>query len=174
MIERMSEAEICMDYRQAANPGKQIGILAELNLCGVAEIVEILERNGCKVDKRCLPRKKKQEPFRLAQEPETLEETAETPAEPEPTTEPAPEPEPEPEQEPALEEPRQDASPMTARKLCELLYRVEDDAVILIDGEPIRSCMLRTCPWSEDGEKRPAELDLLSDYGLELLKTRRS
>lgn len=162
MIERMSEAEICLDYRQAANPGKQIGILAELNLCGVAEIVEILERNGCKVDKRCLPRKKKQEPFRLAQEPKTPEETAETPAEPEPTTEPAPEPEP--------EGPR----PMTAHDLIELLHGIPDDAAILIDGEPIRSCMLRTCPWSEDGEKRPAELDLLSDYGLELLKTRRA
>lgn len=42
----MSEEEIVRSYRQAANPKKQIGVLAELNLTNTSEIRKILERNG--------------------------------------------------------------------------------------------------------------------------------
>ena len=42
----MTAEEICRDYRQAASPSSQIGVLADLNLVTKAEIIEILKRGG--------------------------------------------------------------------------------------------------------------------------------
>ena len=42
----MTEADICREYRQAKDKQAQIGILAELNLCGQAEIAAVLARGG--------------------------------------------------------------------------------------------------------------------------------
>lgn len=42
----MTEAEICREYGQAANPAAQIGILADLNVTTKQEIISVLERNG--------------------------------------------------------------------------------------------------------------------------------
>lgn len=42
----MTEAEICREYSQAANPAAQIGILADLNVTTKQEIISVLERNG--------------------------------------------------------------------------------------------------------------------------------
>lgn len=49
-----TELEIVSIYRQAKDKTKQIGILAELNGCPKAEIIEILQRGGEKVDGRIL------------------------------------------------------------------------------------------------------------------------
>ena len=43
----MTEFEICQEFRQSKEPRKQIGILADLNVCSKREIAEILIRNGC-------------------------------------------------------------------------------------------------------------------------------
>ena len=51
---QMAEADIVASYRQAANPGGQIGILADLNLCSKERILEILRAAGEE-----LPAKKK-------------------------------------------------------------------------------------------------------------------
>lgn len=44
---QMSNAEICTSFKQAKNQNDQITILAELNACGTAEILEILQAGGC-------------------------------------------------------------------------------------------------------------------------------
>lgn len=44
---QMSNAEICSSFRQAKNQNDQISILAELNACSTAEILEILQAGGC-------------------------------------------------------------------------------------------------------------------------------
>lgn len=54
----MDPMEIAVDFRTAAHPGRQIRILAELNSCSVDKIVEILENQGEKIDRRWLPRRK--------------------------------------------------------------------------------------------------------------------
>lgn len=88
----MTNAEIVAEYRQAASPLKQIGILADENLCTRAEIAAVLREAGV-----ALPgcyRKKKQtaeaaaETEAAAAEPETeavteAEKNAETEPEPE-------------------------------------------------------------------------------------------
>lgn len=43
----MTDEEIIREYRQAKQPLKQIGILAEENLCDKKEIVAILRAAGC-------------------------------------------------------------------------------------------------------------------------------
>lgn len=42
----MTESEICKSYRNAAKPGKQVRILAQLNACPAKQIVEILAACG--------------------------------------------------------------------------------------------------------------------------------
>ena len=42
----MTNEEICRSFRQAMQPRKQIGILAELNQCDRSRIVEILREGG--------------------------------------------------------------------------------------------------------------------------------
>ena len=49
---QMTEKEICESYKYAIDQKKQVKILAELNATGRQQIVEILEANGFKVDKR--------------------------------------------------------------------------------------------------------------------------
>lgn len=44
---QMSKEEICASFRQAKKQNKQIEILADLNTCSTAEILEILESGGC-------------------------------------------------------------------------------------------------------------------------------
>ena len=51
---QMDPVEIAIEYKTAANRGKQIRILAELNCCSKEKIVEILEKQGIRVDKRGL------------------------------------------------------------------------------------------------------------------------
>lgn len=62
----MTSAEIVADYRQAAKPLKQIGILADLNGCKRQEIVEILREAGCELPKQY----QKAEPQAAAEPPE--------------------------------------------------------------------------------------------------------
>lgn len=49
----MSEGEILTSYRQAKDKKEQLHILADLNLCSVSDIREVLKKNG--VDGRTLP-----------------------------------------------------------------------------------------------------------------------
>ena len=53
----MTEAEICKEYRESKKQNMQIGILAELNLCKKAEIIQILEKNGITVPKPAMKKK---------------------------------------------------------------------------------------------------------------------
>lgn len=52
----MDPAEIAVDFKRAANPGKQIRILAQLNATTEDQIAEILRDQGIKVDGRWLHR----------------------------------------------------------------------------------------------------------------------
>ena len=47
----MTNEEIIRDYKQAAAPMKQIGILADLNQCSRQDIVKILREAGCELPK---------------------------------------------------------------------------------------------------------------------------
>lgn len=54
-------AEIVRDYKEAKDPFKQVGILADLNQIGKKEMAQLLAAQGCKVDGRYLagdPRKR--------------------------------------------------------------------------------------------------------------------
>lgn len=53
----MTESEIVRSYKEAKNKKAQVGILADLNACGVEGIKAVLVRNG--VDWRELPRGKR-------------------------------------------------------------------------------------------------------------------
>lgn len=44
---QMSDGEICTSFKQAKDQNGQISILAELNDCSTAEILEILQAGGC-------------------------------------------------------------------------------------------------------------------------------
>ena len=80
----MSNADIVREYKAAKTPMKQIGILADQNLCKKRDIVEILVKEGCEVPKYYTKAKeKKEDPAQAAadtnvgtKEPETLQETA--------------------------------------------------------------------------------------------------
>lgn len=55
----MTPGEIVASYRQAANKNNQIGVLADLNVCSKAEIVDVLTEQGVEIKKRTgRPRKK--------------------------------------------------------------------------------------------------------------------
>lgn len=55
----MTPGEIVASYRQAANKNNQIGVLANLNVCSKAEIVDVLTEQGVEVKKKAgRPRKK--------------------------------------------------------------------------------------------------------------------
>lgn len=54
----MTNEEIVRQYRTAKNPGKQIGILAELNDTAPSAIREILEAEGCELPQRGRPKTK--------------------------------------------------------------------------------------------------------------------
>lgn len=66
----MTDAEIVAEYRQAKAPMKQIGILADQNLCSKRDIVAVLQSAGCDVPKNYqkLPKvETPEEPARPAQ-----------------------------------------------------------------------------------------------------------
>lgn len=48
---KMSEAEICREYRNAKNPNPQLQILADLNGIKRIEVIKILAKNGEKLPK---------------------------------------------------------------------------------------------------------------------------
>lgn len=55
----MTDEEICRDYRAAATPQKQIGILADLNQCSKERIKQILVAGGCELPGNMRPKPKK-------------------------------------------------------------------------------------------------------------------
>lgn len=55
----MSNADIVREYKAAKTPMKQIGILADQNLCKKKDIVEILMKEGCEVPKFYTKQKEK-------------------------------------------------------------------------------------------------------------------
>lgn len=55
----MSEADICLEYRQAKTPSLQIEILADLNLCDTESIMRVLIRNGTDMSHATYHRNKK-------------------------------------------------------------------------------------------------------------------
>lgn len=57
----MSHADIVREYKAAKTPMKQIGILADQNLCKKREIVDILLEAGCEVPKVYTKTKEKKE-----------------------------------------------------------------------------------------------------------------
>lgn len=65
----MSKDEIVVRYRQAKDPAKQIGILADLNCCTKEEIAEVLLEAGFKLKGY----KKIETPEAAMQQPETQE-----------------------------------------------------------------------------------------------------
>lgn len=67
----MSKDEIIVRYKQAKEPAKQIGILADLNCCTKEEIAEVLREAGYKLKVY----KKVETPEAAMQQPETPEET---------------------------------------------------------------------------------------------------
>lgn len=72
----MTNEEIVREYRQAAHPAQQIGILADLNECKKKNIVEILREAGCK-----LPGYYDKKPPKAPAEPQPVEGPEEAPAE---------------------------------------------------------------------------------------------
>lgn len=66
----MSKDEIVVRYKQAKEPAKQIGILADLNCCTKEEIAEVLREAGFKLKGY----KKIETPEAAMQQPETPEE----------------------------------------------------------------------------------------------------
>ena len=72
----MTNEEIVREYRQAAHPAQQIGILADLNECKKKAIVEILREAGCK-----LPGYYDKKPAKAPADPQPIEGPEEAPAE---------------------------------------------------------------------------------------------
>jgi len=62
----MSNADIVREYKAAKTPMKQIGILADQNLCKKKDIVKILMKEGCEVPKFYKPKDNKEEPVEVA------------------------------------------------------------------------------------------------------------
>lgn len=59
---KMTEYEICKEYREAKDPTQQIKILAQLNCCSNKDILAILEKNNEPIRKRVYtPKAKKTE-----------------------------------------------------------------------------------------------------------------
>lgn len=69
---QMTNSEIAASYRLAADPKKQIGILADLNDCTRTEIVDALRKEGIKLPGN-YNNKKVETPEAAMQQPETPE-----------------------------------------------------------------------------------------------------
>lgn len=69
---QMTNSEIAASYRLAADPKKQIGILADLNDCTRTEIVDALRKEGIKLP-GSYNAKKVETPKAAMQQPETPE-----------------------------------------------------------------------------------------------------
>lgn len=72
---QMTNSEIAASYRLAADPKKQIGILADLNDCTRTEIVDALRKEGIKLSGN-YNAKKVETPKAAMQQPETPEGNA--------------------------------------------------------------------------------------------------
>lgn len=70
----MAPREILREYRTAQDQKKQIKILAELNVCGVGEIINVLEDGGEKVDGRWYKRERLERAAPAEEEKESKEE----------------------------------------------------------------------------------------------------
>lgn len=55
---RMTDFDICKEYREAKNPTAQLKILAQLNCCSEKDILDILKRNNEPLRKRTYTTKK--------------------------------------------------------------------------------------------------------------------
>lgn len=68
---KMTEYEICKEYRESKNPSAQLKILAQLNCCDEKDILKILEDNNEPIRKRVYrPKVKKAEAVKnLAEAP---------------------------------------------------------------------------------------------------------
>lgn len=55
---KMTDFDICKEYREAKNPSAQLKILAQLNCCSEKDILEILKRNNEPLRKRTYTTKK--------------------------------------------------------------------------------------------------------------------
>lgn len=115
----LDEFEIAQSYRLAAHQGKQIKILAELNACSVDTIIGILEKHGEKVDRRTIPKEKKNK--KLGSVESAVEQ-------PEPVVEPECEPMPE------EEAPREHNPVLTLGNLRRLTSDMDDNIVIMSNG----------------------------------------
>ena len=77
---KMTEGEIIRDYAEAKDKNKQIGILADMNLCTKKEMAQYLADHDCTVDKRLLagdPRKRKEKPVFIPEDEPGLTEEEE-------------------------------------------------------------------------------------------------
>ena len=95
------------------------------------DIVAALEREGVPVDKRCLPRKKQKEPFKLegdapAEEAKVEDAPIEAPAEPEAAPE---------------------TEALTAKRLREILWGIPEETVICVDGCAVTSVEYSKVSW---------------------------
>lgn len=57
---KMTEYEICKEYRESKNPTQQLKILAQLNCCSEKDILDILKRNNEPLRKRTYTTKKRE------------------------------------------------------------------------------------------------------------------
>lgn len=55
---KMTDFDICKEYREAKNPTAQLKILAQLNCCSEKDILDILKRNNEPLRKRTYTTKK--------------------------------------------------------------------------------------------------------------------
>lgn len=55
---KMTDFDICKEYREAKNPSAQLKILAQLNCCSEKDILDILKRNNEPLRKRTYTTKK--------------------------------------------------------------------------------------------------------------------
>ena len=69
---QMTNEEIVRRFKEAKDKKKQVGILAELNMCEKYQIIEILKASG--IDHRNLPRTRKNPNPEAIQEPLPVEE----------------------------------------------------------------------------------------------------
>lgn len=130
----MTNEEIVRDYRVAKNRTKQIGILADVNMCSKREIVEILLEMGEEVPGNFLSKGKKKAAVPEEEEPE--------------------------QENPKQEEPKKTG--LTVYGLMEILQQLFDagyrDLPIFIDG--VGSCVDGYQVFL-DGDGRPREVCLI-------------
>lgn len=141
---KIDELEIVNSYRTAAHPHRQVQILAELNACSIDAIVGILEKNGEKVDKRKLPKPKTSKPAK--QKPAVDQVSAAKRNREKP---PVPVP------------PRR---PLTLGRLRDLCANLDDDAEIVVFGQPLIG-LRYVSEYDIDGNQIRNALELVGGIG---------